>query len=242
MVWPGLAVLLTTLAFNLLGDGLRDAFDPRSTLCTQAPAHTRRLTNLAAHNASHAAWSGKERLRPEPAPAPARQRKESRCRRRLWLSIVPCGDRGGPARRGGVCRLGEPAAAERRAKKGGTLRVNMSTTDFDFIDPALAYGSSRGRSMYATAAQAPNYPDKAGAAAARSSPRLRPGSRVSKDGKTYTFTVKPGLQVQRRHGGHGGELRVRDQAGAQPEDAVAGCRVPATDIVGLRSSSTARRK
>ena len=30
MVWPGLAVLLTTLAFNLLGDGLRDAFDPRA--------------------------------------------------------------------------------------------------------------------------------------------------------------------------------------------------------------------
>jgi peptide/nickel transport system permease protein len=30
MVWPGLAVLMTTLAFNLLGDGLRDAFDPRS--------------------------------------------------------------------------------------------------------------------------------------------------------------------------------------------------------------------
>jgi len=32
MVWPGLAVLLTTLAFNLLGDGLRDALDPRSAL------------------------------------------------------------------------------------------------------------------------------------------------------------------------------------------------------------------
>jgi peptide/nickel transport system permease protein len=31
MVWPGLAVLLTTLAFNLLGDGLRYAFDPRSS-------------------------------------------------------------------------------------------------------------------------------------------------------------------------------------------------------------------
>jgi peptide/nickel transport system permease protein len=29
MVWPGLAILFTTLAFNLLGDGLRDAFDPR---------------------------------------------------------------------------------------------------------------------------------------------------------------------------------------------------------------------
>ena len=31
MVWPGLAILTTTLAFNLLGDGLRDAVDPRST-------------------------------------------------------------------------------------------------------------------------------------------------------------------------------------------------------------------
>jgi peptide/nickel transport system permease protein len=31
MIWPGLAVLLTTLAFNLLGDGLRDAFDPRAS-------------------------------------------------------------------------------------------------------------------------------------------------------------------------------------------------------------------
>jgi ABC-type dipeptide/oligopeptide/nickel transport system permease subunit len=31
MVWPGLMILLTTLAFNLLGDGMRDAFDPRHT-------------------------------------------------------------------------------------------------------------------------------------------------------------------------------------------------------------------
>src|SRR5437764_4097472 len=31
MVWPGLAVLITTLSFNLLGGGLPDPFDPRST-------------------------------------------------------------------------------------------------------------------------------------------------------------------------------------------------------------------
>jgi peptide/nickel transport system permease protein len=29
ILWPGIALILTTLAFNLLGDGLRDAFDPR---------------------------------------------------------------------------------------------------------------------------------------------------------------------------------------------------------------------
>ncbi len=29
MIWPGLAIMLTVLGFNLLGDGLRDATDPR---------------------------------------------------------------------------------------------------------------------------------------------------------------------------------------------------------------------
>jgi ABC-type dipeptide/oligopeptide/nickel transport system permease subunit len=30
MIFPGIFLVLTTLAFNLLGDGLRDALDPRS--------------------------------------------------------------------------------------------------------------------------------------------------------------------------------------------------------------------
>ncbi len=29
MVFPGMAILLSALSFNLLGDGLRDALDPR---------------------------------------------------------------------------------------------------------------------------------------------------------------------------------------------------------------------
>lgn len=29
MLWPGLAISLTVLGFNLLGDGLRDVLDPR---------------------------------------------------------------------------------------------------------------------------------------------------------------------------------------------------------------------
>jgi peptide/nickel transport system permease protein len=28
-VWPGLAIFLTVLSFNILGDGLRDALDPK---------------------------------------------------------------------------------------------------------------------------------------------------------------------------------------------------------------------
>jgi peptide/nickel transport system permease protein len=30
MIFPGIFLVVTTLAFNLLGDGLRDALDPRS--------------------------------------------------------------------------------------------------------------------------------------------------------------------------------------------------------------------
>jgi oligopeptide transport system permease protein len=29
MIWPGMALFLAMLAFQLLGDGLRDAFDPQ---------------------------------------------------------------------------------------------------------------------------------------------------------------------------------------------------------------------
>ncbi len=31
-VWPGIAIMLTVFAFNLLGDGLRDALDPKSEM------------------------------------------------------------------------------------------------------------------------------------------------------------------------------------------------------------------
>jgi len=30
VVWPGTAIALTVLALNLIGDGLRDRFDPRT--------------------------------------------------------------------------------------------------------------------------------------------------------------------------------------------------------------------
>jgi ABC-type dipeptide/oligopeptide/nickel transport system permease subunit len=30
MLWPGLAIFASVLSFNLFGDGLRDALDPRA--------------------------------------------------------------------------------------------------------------------------------------------------------------------------------------------------------------------
>jgi oligopeptide transport system permease protein len=31
VLWPALAISITLFAFNFLGDGVRDAFDPRQT-------------------------------------------------------------------------------------------------------------------------------------------------------------------------------------------------------------------
>jgi peptide/nickel transport system permease protein len=45
MLWPGLFLLVTTLAFNLVGDGLRDALDPRAAALSFRRQHQRRQAN-----------------------------------------------------------------------------------------------------------------------------------------------------------------------------------------------------
>jgi peptide/nickel transport system permease protein len=47
MVFPGVFLLLTTLAFNLVGDGLRDALDPRAAAMSYRRLHRRRRQRAA---------------------------------------------------------------------------------------------------------------------------------------------------------------------------------------------------
>ncbi len=47
VVFPALALLITTLAFNLLGDGIRDAMDPRTERFFAARRRKRRKKNVA---------------------------------------------------------------------------------------------------------------------------------------------------------------------------------------------------
>ena len=81
------------------------------------------------------------------------------------------------------------------AKRGGTLRVNLSTTDFEYVDPALAYDAYGWGVLYMTNLMLLNYPDKPAPEGSRLVADAAVGfPRVSRDGKTYTFTVKNGLQ------------------------------------------------
>jgi len=52
------------------------------------------------------------------------------------------------------------ASTSSAAKRGGTMRMNMSATDVDFTDPSLAYGTISWQIEYATALKLVNYPDR----------------------------------------------------------------------------------
>src|ERR1051325_10643669 len=85
--------------------------------------------------------------------------------------------------------------ADNAAKKGGTLRLNMSGTDVDFSDPSLAYGVQSWQIEYATALKLYNYPDKPKPLGGKIQPEGAAGFPVvSKDGKTYTITIRSGYK------------------------------------------------
>jgi ABC-type transport system substrate-binding protein len=86
-------------------------------------------------------------------------------------------------------------AGSGEAKRGGTLRLNVSTTDFEFTDPAMAYDAIGWQMLYAVNITLLNYPDKPAPEGTRLVPEAAAGfPRVSRDGKTYTFTVRSGLE------------------------------------------------
>jgi ABC-type transport system substrate-binding protein len=80
-------------------------------------------------------------------------------------------------------------------KKGGTMNVNASATDVDYIDPGLAYGTLSWQILDAVCVKLLYYPDKPDPAGSKLVPDGAVGfPAVSKDGKTYTFTIKSGIK------------------------------------------------
>ena len=78
-------------------------------------------------------------------------------------------------------------------KKGGTLQINYSSTDFEYIDPQKCYDTGCAEVIWPTSWNLMQYPEKNGAEGKRVYPEAATGFPiVSKDGKTYTFTVRSG--------------------------------------------------
>jgi ABC-type oligopeptide transport system substrate-binding subunit len=80
-------------------------------------------------------------------------------------------------------------------KKGGTMNINMSGTDVDYIDPTLAYGTISWQILDSVCMKLMYYPDKPDPVGSKLAPDGAVGfPAVSKDGKTYVFTVKSGIK------------------------------------------------
>ena len=129
------------------------------------------------------------------------------------------------------------ATAERR---GGTLRVDL-TSDFDFIDPALAYFSHSWQLGFMTEAKLLNFPDREGAQGLRVVPEIaKTLPAISRDGKTYTFTLK---NTYRFH--TGARITAANFVAAFNRNANPRMRSPATryisDIVGANAVMQGRR-
>ena len=119
-------------------------------------------------------------------------------RRRLTLSIAMAAIGVGllvASSFAGAASASSERAGSSDAKRGGTLRLNVSTTDFEFTDPAMAYDAIGWQMLYAVNITLLNYPDKPAPEGTRLVPEAAAGfPRVSRDGRTYTFTVRSGLK------------------------------------------------
>jgi peptide/nickel transport system substrate-binding protein len=86
-------------------------------------------------------------------------------------------------------------AGSAEANKGGTLKINQADSDFDFVDPQLAYRTDDWSMIYTTSMPLVGFQEKSGAAGAQLVPvGATAFPTVSGNGKTYTFHVRPGMK------------------------------------------------
>src|ERR1041385_7129856 len=84
------------------------------------------------------------------------------------------------------------STSSKTLKKGGIFRYGLVGAS-THVDPQLAYVTTAWSLEYATAAKLYNYPDKKGPAGSKLIPEVASKFTVSKNGRVYTFTIRPGF-------------------------------------------------
>src|ERR671936_260676 len=171
-------------------------------------------------------------MRPAGGVPPALDLERSHMHRRLWLSAVT-------AALGALLLVVAGfahAASSSAARRGGTMRLNMSDTDVDYSDPSLAYGTISWQIEYATALKLLNYPDKGPPLGSRLRVEAAAGFPIiSNNGKTYTFTIRRGLRFS-----DGSKVTAKNFKWAFDRSATKAQQSPATpfmdDVVGYTAA------
>jgi ABC-type oligopeptide transport system substrate-binding subunit len=161
--------------------------------------------------------------------------------RRLWLSVgmlavgvslLVAAGFASPA-------ASKPSSTSSTAKSGGTLKINLSATDVDFMDPALAYFQPSWAILYTVCRPLLNYPDQS---PPRGSRLIADGAAafptVSGGGKVYTFHLRKGMRFS-----NGERITAKSYADAIDRDANPKMNSPSLpffqDIIGATATNTA---
>ena len=113
----------------------------------------------------------------------------------LTLAVIGAGLLVAAAFGGSAAPSKASKSEQSEVRRGGTLRVNLSATDFEFLDPALSYDAPGWQVLYATNMTLLNYPDRPGAAGSRLTPEAAAAMpRISSNGRVYTFQVRRGIR------------------------------------------------
>jgi len=117
--------------------------------------------------------------------------------KRLWLSVAMLAIGASLLVAAGFASPAKSSSSSpsATAKTGGTIHLNLSETDIDYADPALAYFQPSWLMLYVVCRPLLNYPDKPSPAGSRLVPDAAVGlPKVSGRGKVYTFTIRKGLR------------------------------------------------
>ncbi len=112
-------------------------------------------------------------------------------RKSLWYR-VPLSLIGVAALAAAVAVTASGGTSAKSASK--TLNLAVAATDVDFTDPALAYGTFSWQIEYETCSKLLDYSDVGGGSSELSPDAAAGFPVVSNNGKTYTFTIKPGIK------------------------------------------------
>lgn len=109
--------------------------------------------------------------------------------RKVWLGVAMLATGMTLLVAAGIAAGGTTATKTTHGKTGLAMNLNFSNSDFDYLDPALAYLNISWQFRYLTDCKLLNYPDKPAPAGTLLQPEWANMPVISKGGTVYTFTM-----------------------------------------------------
>ena len=133
----------------------------------------------------------------------------------MGFGAVACG---GGDDNGGSSSSKSTSSSAGGGKEGGDIKVLIGTAP-DYLDPQQGYTTQAAEAHWLSYLGLLTYTHADGPGRRQADPRARRRRcrTVSDDGKTYTLTLRKGLEVLRRHAGQGERLRLHDRARDQAQ-------------------------